>query len=372
MADINRLIVMSGRDTPNIARSAMEGVQDMQRAKANQLALQQKRMDLEAFPEANRLANQQVRQKLRVGQQKQDMARQEAFAKSIVPVATQISDAPDFETKRQIWESSYPYIQEQAGRYGQQVTPEFTPEDASLFDAVSAQYGPKRFRTRFGPKGQPYQMEMQEGRAYKHPLAPEEIIQGTPEQFKLQKPITKEAQQKTIAAGESLARLNRIRKNYDPAFLTWKGKGQAWLSSVKSKAGADLSIDEKAFLRKRRQFEQGVNFEFNAYRKMITGAAAAVKELEDLKKAMISTDLSPVEFEAAWEEYGNELGRSLRIRNKLLREGLKPGTKQFGKELDTMFTIGGDDDITTRGNELEAQGLDPESIADILQQEGYF
>ena len=187
----------------------------------------------------------------------------------------------------------------------------------------------------------------------------------------LNKDVEKEASKRAFSAGESLARLGRIKKNYDPSFLTYQGKGERLLSSIKSKANIDLTQDEKQALRQHRRFSQAVNFEFNAYRKAITGAAAAVKELEDLKKAMVSTDLSPVEFEAAFNEYSRELQRSIRIRNRLLREGYQPGTKQFGNELDGLYLSGDDDIVDARGDELHEQGMTPQEIVDTLEKEGY-
>ncbi|MGH1374501.1 MAG: hypothetical protein ACRBBW_20865 [Cellvibrionaceae bacterium] len=184
-------------------------------------------------------------------------------------------------------------------------------------------------------------------------------------------PAENESQKRVISGGESLARLQTIRENYNPKFLTYSGKKDRWLSALKSKADIDLSSDERDMLTQHRKFSQSVNYEFNAYRKLITGAAAAVAELEDLKKAMISEDLSPVEFEAAFETYSDELKRTIRIRSKLLREGIHPGTKQYGERLDQMYLSGGDDDVDSRGAELEAQGKSSDQIVAVLESEGY-
>lgn len=202
-------------------------------------------------------------------------------------------------------------------------------------------------------------------------ISPDGTVQigGTPKP--LDKTNAREAEKKIISAGASLARLERIKENYDPHFLTYRGKLDRLTSSVKNKAGITLSKEEKEALRQRRKFTQGVNQEFNAYRKLITGAAASIQELESLKKAMISDDLGPEEFEGAFEEYRNELSRTIRINNKLLREGLEPGTKQFGESLDALFLTDQDDDIESRGSELEQQGLTDEQIFQKLLEEGY-
>lgn len=198
------------------------------------------------------------------------------------------------------------------------------------------------------------------------------ITINTGDQVPLDKTNARESQQQIVSAGESLARLNRIKANYDPSFLTYGGKIKNAVSGFKSKAGIDLSTEERQAVRQYRRFSQSVDREFNAYRKLITGAAAAIAELESLKKATINTDLSPDEFEAAFDEYADELRRTIRIRNKLLRQGISEGSEQFGRELDEMYLSNDDDTIEERGNELEAQGLGPEQIADTLQNEGYF
>tara|TARA_R110002096_G_scaffold59003_1_gene148252 strand:- start:63 stop:1313 length:1251 start_codon:yes stop_codon:yes gene_type:complete len=185
------------------------------------------------------------------------------------------------------------------------------------------------------------------------------------------KPIDKQSQEKIISAGESLGRLKRIKSAYDPSFLTYQGKLEKGIANVMNKAGIDLSKEDKDMLRQNRKFTQGVNAEFNAYRKLITGAAAAMSEMEDLKKAMLSTDIGPVEFEAAFNEYSGELGRTVRIRNKLLREGVREGTKQYGEDLDRLFLTGADDEVEARGAELEAQGMSDDDIIKIFESEGY-
>lgn len=188
----------------------------------------------------------------------------------------------------------------------------------------------------------------------------------------LNKPAINDAQERVISHGESLARLKGIKDSYDPSFLTLGGKVRDWATNMQSTAGFDISPEDRKKAMQHRRFSQQVNYEFNSYRKLITGAAAAVAELEDLKKAMISTDLSPLQFEAAFDTYSDELSRTMRIRNKLLREGLQPGTEQYGSALDQLYMSGSDDDINMRGAELEQQGIKPEEIAKMLEQEGYF
>lgn len=187
----------------------------------------------------------------------------------------------------------------------------------------------------------------------------------------LDKPNARKSQEKLISSIESLKRMDKIYSDYKPEFLTFQGRLKNGFSALKDKAGVDLSDDERTALRQYRRFSQNVDTEFNAYRKLITGAAAAVAELESLKKAMISTDLSPEQFESAWETYRSELAYTVRIHNRLLRQGLEPGTEQFGEALDQMYVAGEDDSHTARGEELERQGLGDDEIVSTLQEEGY-
>ena len=108
--------------------------------------------------------------------------------------------------------------------------------------------------------------------------------------------------------------------------------------------GAKLNTIAKSSFTK---FKQNINQIFNAYRKSITGAAASEREMSDLKRSMFNEDQSPVQFEAAFDEFRSELNRSQRLRRKLLREGVTDI-----KAFDDAFIRGDDDDIETRGSEL--------------------
>lgn len=196
-----------------------------------------------------------------------------------------------------------------------------------------------------------------------------EIIRGDVQPAaNLPKPVIRDLT-KSIANNENnLSRLDRIEKQFIPDFLTFGGRIGAKISSLKSKAGLGIAPQAKEFLGRRRKFTQNINQLFNAYRKEITGAAASVQELESLKKAMLSEDLSPIEFQAAYEEFRSELQRSNRLQRRLLREGI---TDKFGKSLDELFVAGEDDDIELRGAELRGQGLTDAEIAEKLFEEGF-
>jgi hypothetical protein len=173
----------------------------------------------------------------------------------------------------------------------------------------------------------------------------------------------------------NIGELNRIEELYKPEFLTWAGKGKAFWTNLKSKADVDLSKEEKQFSQGRRRFTQDVNKFFNAYRKEITGAAASVQELESLKKAVFNEDLSPVEFEAAFDEFNKGVYRSRRILRKVMREGVQGSLKNkkspAAKRFNDLWTSGQDDSAVDRIGELKRKANSLEEIQQILKEEGY-
>ena len=203
------------------------------------------------------------------------------------------------------------------------------------------------------------------------PIAVESIV-GTPQDFE---PLGKKAegsvQEDIISLGDSFARVGEIGQEYQREFLTFQGRIKSSVSSLLDKANIDISPEEIEFVKGRKKFVTKVNREFNLYRKLITGAAAAEKELADLKKATINEDLGPVEFEAALEVYQEELQRGLRLKRSLLRNGIRTSDEGFGDAFDDAYLSGADDDPDIRLQELIAEGLDIDAATDRLIEEGY-
>ena len=174
-----------------------------------------------------------------------------------------------------------------------------------------------------------------------------------------------------IGNTELLDLTKQVWDSYDPEFLTYQGQGEGFFTKQAEKLGMNPGEARKDFLKRRTKFVTGVERLFNAYRKEITGAAAAVQELDRLKQSFINADMSPSQFEAAFEGYQDELRRSIRLRNRLLREGLDPRTAQGGSMFDNLFLTGADDDIEARGNELAEKGMSEAEILETLEREGY-
>ena len=198
----------------------------------------------------------------------------------------------------------------------------------------------------------------------------------------LAKPQQSKVQENLIRNVEARGAMAAIRRDYDPKFLTLGGQAKRkglklvdYLTELPEGAG-------KQYLINYRKFSQGVNREFNAYRKYITGAAAAMSELLYLKDSMINMDLGPAEMEGAMQQYEEELQRVTRIKNKLLREGLDVSQDEnsaWGQQMDLHYASGGDDDPNVRAQEvqqiLQQQGVQGDALTKqirvILKSEGY-
>ena len=150
---------------------------------------------------------------------------------------------------------------------------------------------------------------------------------------------TNDLQGDIITGQKTLAGLDQIAQNYQSDYLTYFGKGRAQAASIGGKlTGKRLDAN---FLSGRTKFRTSVDQFFNQYRKEITGAAASVQELDRLRQSMLNTDLSPVEFEAAYSQFRDLTNRSMAIKQKLLSQGIPLGSRQFGELMDNELLSGG-------------------------------
>jgi hypothetical protein len=130
--------------------------------------------------------------------------------------------------------------------------------------------------------------------------------------------------------------VERIGELYSPEMLTYPGKARNAWAVTADKFGM-AGPKDKAVIDKQTRFVQNVEQVFNLYRKDITGAAAALAELDRLKRAVINTDQSPAQFEASLGEFARTLQRGLDIKKKLLNEGIPMGTTQFSQAFEQEF-----------------------------------
>ena len=119
----------------------------------------------------------------------------------------------------------------------------------------------------------------------------------------------------------------------------------------------DIGKEGKEYLGKTRVFIESIEQVFNQYRKQITGAQAAMKEIQMLRASILNKEMTPTEFEYSFKSYVSKVKRMMRLTRSLLREGFTNEGGKLGKELESRFyTTGdvGDSEVDARGDEIAA------------------
>jgi len=139
---------------------------------------------------------------------------------------------------------------------------------------------------------------------------------------------------------QQLRKLSKLNSEKFDRFLTTKGRAAAQFGKVldygQGLGGKSISnlyenvagynpIDFAA--ESRVVFEDLEKF-FNKYRKEITGAAAAVAELQKLRKAILSGDLPPAQAKASLDSLINEIDGNLDADFNNLENGIKRDTSE--------------------------------------------
>ena len=164
-----------------------------------------------------------------------------------------------------------------------------------------------------------------------------------------------------------LNQLANIRSQFDPKQLTYAGRaGRA--SSALAEVSRGIPVlgqvsellagsitgqspeDRGKALEKSTAYINSVEQYFNKYRKEITGAAAADKELARLRESLLNKDMSPSEFKGSLDQLVKRITGEADYNKKILREGqdltpqgddkLRQFYKQNGKtdaEIDEYF-----------------------------------
>jgi len=180
-----------------------------------------------------------------------------------------------------------------------------------------------------------------------------------------------ETQKKLMETTSEIQNVSDTISKYKRDYLTWQGGIKHKALRVLDKVNYPLSKEDKAFLQGRRVFVEKVERDFNIYRHRITGAQAAIEELDRLKQSMYNKDLSPSEFEASANAYSQERQRAERLLKKFLREGIDTTDETGGRLFDRQFLSGQDDTIENRQNDLRKEGLNEKQIIQTLKDEGY-
>lgn len=159
-------------------------------------------------------------------------------------------------------------------------------------------------------------------------------------------PVQTEEQKNLITNEKSLAQFEKLDKDYDPAYFTYKNQAGAKLSKEAEKS-SDIPVvgtatnflanavtgmneeDRGKFLEKRTKYMSGLEQMFNTYKKEITGAAAGEKEIEMIRKSVLNGEMSPSEAKGSLEQIISKYKSEADQYKKTLGSGLDVGSGQI-------------------------------------------
>jgi len=187
----------------------------------------------------------------------------------------------------------------------------------------------------------------------------------------LDKVGARKEKEKIIKGLSTLDSIAHLEKTYRPEFFRIEGGAKQKYAHWTDYLGLDLDEGIKKFNEDRTEYFNSVKQWFNAYRKDITGAAAAMSEIKMLEGSVMNTKQAPHEHEASMRQLKAKVKRAIRLSQKILREGVPLGSKEYTRRHNAAWKAGEDDDPDERGKELEAQGLSFEERIEQLEKEGY-
>jgi hypothetical protein len=227
------------------------------------------------------------------------------------------------------------------------MTPEERAREAGLIEQAKAPYKSKGLEITTNPDGTTT------------------ITQGGVANNGLEKSVKSDIQKDIVGLEKSASDLRSIVASAKPEFNTYQYQASNALNKLMDKFGRPIDKDKIGEYKK---YQNNVKQFFNAYKKEITGASAAVQEMQDLQDSLFSVDSSPSEFQAGLKQVQETVNRNLRLKRKLLREGVSG--ESLGRALDDAILSGQDDDPRARALDLKGK-YPPSQVRGILIQEGY-
>lgn len=193
----------------------------------------------------------------------------------------------------------------------------------------------------------------------------------------LTKPVETSLQKDIIGLEQQSEDLKVLGESFKKGYLTYGGKLKRFALKEYDKINPDLlDDDQRTFIQGAREFTEGVEQIFNAYRKEITGAQAAMKELAMLRGSILNKKLTPSEFDASFNRYVSQINRGLRLKKYFLGKGIEGN--ELNEKLDRNI-LAGNDAVDMRGDEIEqefiSQGVPENQIEELvknqLKKEGF-
>ena len=128
--------------------------------------------------------------------------------------------------------------------------------------------------------------------------------------------------------------LMNISNQFKDDYLTTMGQARRKVTAMRDRGGLPVGPEEKKDLAEYTQFTNNVEQQFNAYRKLITGAAGSPSELESLRSSIENLDQGPTAFRASLDNRMENQARQLRGAIYLEAKGdTQMGTPEMGERL---------------------------------------
>ena len=145
-----------------------------------------------------------------------------------------------------------------------------------------------------------------------------------------------QVQDKIEAVRDTIFQVDELRKLGPPGrFLGAQSRVKNWaLEKAANVAPESLSDEQKKLVSDDRRFSE-INYNiFNNMRRIVTGAGASEKELEQLRGTIINPSLSSVSYPAAIDRLEDFSRRAEATYARLLRQGVDVGDPGYGEKFD--------------------------------------
>lgn len=172
-----------------------------------------------------------------------------------------------------------------------------------------------------------------------------------------------------VDMSSELFELTEVDASAFEEILTYQGKLKEFGLDIADKAGIDVGEANKDFLSKSRVMVENLEQFFNKYRKRITGAQAAMKEITMLRESILNKKIGPTQFRASLDNIFKKVKLGIRQRRMMLNRGV-----QDEAVLTDLYNAGTevpDEEMDRRGDELLASGMDEMTVIEQLRKEGY-
>ena len=164
---------------------------------------------------------------------------------------------------------------------------------------------------------------------------------------------------------QQLTSLEKIRDIWKPEYSTYYGRFKNWIGAEADKLNA-APKEVRDYVARYKDWSSRVEQMFSAYRRMITGAAASVVELSDLRKQYLNTSLSPAQFEAQMNLLKEQFTSMYHMSQRVQKEGffnLSKEQKEHAWQMALTGTIG------PGGGTVEEVDDGPNPLADFSAPE---